>query len=65
MQAAYAGLPDSYFTVIGMPYSQDFFNVALGLGYKTQNAYWYLRGDLQDADNAERTTLSAGVRIGF
>ena len=65
MQAAYAGLPDSYFTVIGMPYSQDFFNAALGLGYKTKNAYWYLRGDVQDADNAERTTLSAGVRIGF
>jgi autotransporter-associated beta strand protein len=65
MQAAYAGLPNSYFTVIGMPYSQDFFNAALGLGYQTQKAYWYLRGDLQDADNAERTTLSAGVRIGF
>jgi hypothetical protein len=48
-----------------MPYSDGFLNWSAGLGYQLRGAYWYLRGDGQQADNAERMTLSAGVRIGF
>ncbi|HWR96679.1 MAG TPA: S8 family serine peptidase [Arenimonas sp.] len=65
MTAAYAGLPGQTFTVLGMPYSDGFLNWSAGLGYQLRGAYWYLRGDGQQADNAERMTLSAGVRIGF
>ncbi|MBP7917592.1 MAG: autotransporter domain-containing protein, partial [Arenimonas sp.] len=65
MTAAYAGLPDETFSVPGMPYSDDFLNWSLGLGYQARSAYWYLRGDGQQADNARRMTFSAGLRIGF
>lgn len=65
MTAAYVGLPDETFSVLGMPYSNDFLNWSAGLGYQARGAYWYVRGDGQQADNAERMTLSAGVRIGF
>lgn len=65
MTAAYAGLPDQSFRVLGMPYSDDFLNWSIGLGYQARGAFWYLRGDGQQADNAERMTLSAGLRIGF
>lgn len=65
MTAAYAGLPDQAFSVLGMPYSNDFLNWSAGLGYQARGAYWYVRGDGQQADNAERMTFSAGVRIGF
>jgi autotransporter-associated beta strand protein len=65
MTAAYTGLPDETFGVPGMPYSNDFLNWSVGLGYQALGAYWYVRGNGQQADNAERMTFSAGVRVGF
>lgn len=65
MRAYYTGLPDTGFTVDGMPYADGFLDWALGLGYRRGPAYWYLRGDGQQHDNGRRLSLSAGVRIGF
>jgi autotransporter-associated beta strand protein len=65
MRAYYAGLPDTTFIVEGMPYPDGFLNWGLGTGYRTNNAYWYLRGDGQYSDNSDRLTLSAGVRVAF
>ena len=65
MRAYYTGLPDTGFTVDGMPYADGFLDWALGLGYRRGPAYWYLRGDGQEHDNGRRLSLSAGVRIGF
>lgn len=65
MRAYYTGLPSAGFTVDGMPYADGFLDWAVGLGYRRDAAYWYLRGDGQQHDNGRRLTLSAGVRIGF
>jgi hypothetical protein len=65
MRAYYTGLPGTLFTVAGMPYTDGYLQWGLGLGYRTESAYWYLRGNGQHADNSNRFTLSAGLRIGF
>ena len=65
MRAYYTGLPDTGFTVDGMPYPDGFLSWGLGLGYRRGESHWYLRGNGQDSGNADRFTLSAGVRIGF
>jgi hypothetical protein len=65
MRAYYTGLPGTGFTVDGMPYPDGFLSWGLGLGYRRGESHWYLRGNGQDSGNADRFTLSAGVRIGF
>lgn len=65
MRAYYTGLPDTGFTVDGMPYPDGFLSWGLGLGYRRGESYWYLHGNGQDSGNADRYTVSAGVRIGF
>lgn len=65
MRAYYTGLPGTLFTVAGMPYPEGFLSWGLGLGYRQGTAQWYLRGNGQDSGNADRFTVSAGVRIGF
>lgn len=65
MRAYYVGLPDTGFTVEGMPYPEGFLSWGLGLGYRRAESHWYLRGNGQDSGNADRFTLSAGVRIAF
>lgn len=65
MRAYYTGLPGTGFTVDGMPYPDGFLSWGLGLGYRRGESHWYLRGNGQDSGNADRFTVSAGVRIGF
>lgn len=65
MRAYYTGLPDTGFTVDGMPYPDGFLSWGLGLGYRHGGAQWYLRGNGQNSGNADRFTVSAGVRISF
>ncbi len=65
MRAYYTGLPGQYFTVDGMPYADGFMHWALGAGYRSSNAYWYLRANGQHSDNTDSHALSTGVRIGF
>lgn len=65
MRAYYTGLPGAGFTVDGMPYPDGFLSWGLGLGYRRGASHWYLRGNGQDSGNADRFTVSAGVRIGF
>ena len=65
MRGYYTGLPGELFTVDGMPYPDGFMHWALGMGYRSTNAYWYLRANGQHSDNSDSHALSTGVRIGF
>lgn len=65
MRAYYTGLPGTLFTVEGMPYTNGYFQWGIGLGYRTDKAYWYLRGNGQHTENNDRFTVSGGLRVGF